>query len=69
MASVLKPEDVVHPVETRGPVEGPERRPHGPAREDRAVLGVMALLLLWRHRENIGRLAQGKESRLGSKKK
>jgi glycerol-3-phosphate acyltransferase PlsY len=33
------------------------------------ALGVMALLLFWRHRENIGRLAQGKESRLGSKKK
>jgi glycerol-3-phosphate acyltransferase PlsY len=33
------------------------------------ALGVMALLLFWRHRENIGRLAQGRESRLGSKKK
>ncbi|WP_436193002.1 glycerol-3-phosphate 1-O-acyltransferase PlsY [Pseudorhodoferax sp. LjRoot39] len=33
------------------------------------ALGVMALLLFWRHRENIGRLAQGKESRLGGKKK
>ena len=33
------------------------------------ALGAMALLLFWRHRENIGRLAQGKESRLGSKKK
>ncbi|WP_082524801.1 glycerol-3-phosphate 1-O-acyltransferase PlsY [Pseudorhodoferax sp. Leaf274] len=32
-------------------------------------LGAMALLLFWRHRENIGRLAQGRESRLGSKKK
>ena len=28
----------------------------------------MALLLAWRHRENIGRLMEGKESRLGSKK-
>ncbi|WP_442968318.1 glycerol-3-phosphate 1-O-acyltransferase PlsY [Pseudorhodoferax sp.] len=33
------------------------------------ALGVMALLLFWRHRENIARLAQGRESRLGSKKK
>lgn len=32
------------------------------------ALGVMALLLFWRHRENIGRLAQGRESRLGRKK-
>ncbi len=30
---------------------------------------VMAILLAWRHRENIGRLIQGKESRLGAKKK
>lgn len=29
---------------------------------------IMALLLAWRHRENIGRLIQGKESRLGAKK-
>ena len=29
---------------------------------------VMAMLLAWRHRENIGRLIQGKESRLGAKK-
>ncbi|MEO7129297.1 MAG: glycerol-3-phosphate 1-O-acyltransferase PlsY [Rhodoferax sp.] len=29
---------------------------------------VMAILLAWRHRENIGRLIQGKESRLGAKK-
>ena len=28
---------------------------------------VMAMLLAWRHRENIGRLIQGKESRLGAK--
>ena len=32
------------------------------------ALFVMALLLAWRHRENIARLAQGKESRLGAKK-
>jgi len=30
---------------------------------------VMALLLLWRHRENIRRLLAGTESKLGSKKK
>jgi glycerol-3-phosphate acyltransferase PlsY len=32
------------------------------------TLFVMALLLAWRHRENINRLLQGKESRLGAKK-
>ena len=32
------------------------------------ALFVMALLLAWRHRENINRLLQGKESRLGAKK-
>ena len=32
------------------------------------ALFVMALLLAWRHRENIGRLLQGRESRLGGKK-
>jgi glycerol-3-phosphate acyltransferase PlsY len=32
------------------------------------ALFVMALLLAWRHRENINRLVQGKESRLGAKK-
>lgn len=31
-------------------------------------LSVMALLLVWRHRENIQRLLAGTESRLGSKK-
>jgi glycerol-3-phosphate acyltransferase PlsY len=31
-------------------------------------LSVMALLLIWRHRENIQRLLAGTESRLGSKK-
>lgn len=33
------------------------------------ALFVMALLLAWRHRENIGRLLQGKESKLGARKK
>jgi glycerol-3-phosphate acyltransferase PlsY len=32
------------------------------------ALAVMALLLAWRHGENIGRLLQGKESKLGAKK-
>ncbi|MGV3495132.1 MAG: glycerol-3-phosphate 1-O-acyltransferase PlsY [Ramlibacter sp.] len=32
------------------------------------ALGVMALLLAWRHRANIQRLVQGTESRLGQKK-
>jgi glycerol-3-phosphate acyltransferase PlsY len=32
------------------------------------AVGVMALLLVWRHRENIQRLAAGTESRLGAKK-
>jgi glycerol-3-phosphate acyltransferase PlsY len=32
------------------------------------ALAVMALLLAWRHSENIGRLLQGKESKLGGKK-
>ncbi len=38
---------------------------------DRAVVGalcVMALLLVWRHRENINRLVAGTESRLGARK-
>jgi glycerol-3-phosphate acyltransferase PlsY len=30
---------------------------------------IMSLLLVWRHRENIRRLAAGTESKLGSKKK
>lgn len=34
-----------------------------------AALFAMALLLAWRHRANIERLVQGKESRLGSRKK
>ena len=32
------------------------------------AIGVMALLLIWRHAQNIGRLAKGTESRLGKKK-
>lgn len=32
------------------------------------ALAVMALLLAWRHRENIRRLLEGKESKLGAKK-
>lgn len=38
---------------------------------DKAVLmsiAVMSLLLIWRHAENISRLVQGKESKLGQKK-
>lgn len=38
---------------------------------DKSVLlsmGVMSLLLIWRHAENISRLVQGKESKLGKKK-
>jgi len=31
------------------------------------AVGAMALMLVWRHRENIGRLARGTESRLGGK--
>lgn len=34
-----------------------------------AALVVMGLLLAWRHRGNIGRLIEGKESRLGSRPK
>ncbi|WP_427913264.1 glycerol-3-phosphate 1-O-acyltransferase PlsY [Ramlibacter sp. MMS24-I3-19] len=33
-----------------------------------AALGAMAVLLAWRHRENIRRLLAGTESRLGAKK-
>ena len=32
------------------------------------VIGVMSLLLIWRHRANIGKLIAGTESRLGGKK-
>jgi glycerol-3-phosphate acyltransferase PlsY len=32
------------------------------------VVGAIALLLVWRHRENIGRLLQGAEPRIGEKK-
>lgn len=45
---------------------------HGVAWQSTAAevvcLGVMALLLLWRHRENINRLLAGTESKLGDKK-
>lgn len=34
-----------------------------------AAIVVMAALLAWRHKENIRRLIEGKESRLGAKKK
>ncbi|MDB5730163.1 MAG: glycerol-3-phosphate 1-O-acyltransferase PlsY [Variovorax sp.] len=33
------------------------------------AIAAMSLLLVWRHRENIRRLAAGSESRLGSRKK
>lgn len=33
------------------------------------VVAAIALLLVWRHRENIGRLLRGEESRLGEKPK
>ena len=39
---------------------------------DRSLLvamALMAMLLVWRHSENIGRLLRGQESKLGSKKK
>ena len=32
------------------------------------AVGAMALLLVWRHRENVGRLLKGAEPRLGAKK-
>ena len=32
------------------------------------IVGAIALLLIWRHRENIGRLMRGAEPRLGEKK-
>ena len=32
------------------------------------ALAAMAALLFWRHRENIGRLMEGKESKLGSRR-
>ena len=34
-----------------------------------AAIAVMAMLLVWRHRENINRLLEGKESKLGKSKK
>lgn len=33
------------------------------------VMALMAMLLVWRHADNIGRLLRGQESKLGSKKK
>ena len=36
--------------------------------ETTVAVAVMAALLIWRHRENIGRLAAGNESKLGAKK-
>jgi glycerol-3-phosphate acyltransferase PlsY len=41
---------------------------HGDARRVAAV-AVMSLLLVWRHRANIGKLLNGTESKLGSKAK
>jgi glycerol-3-phosphate acyltransferase PlsY len=38
------------------------------ARAEVLCLSVMALLLVWRHRENINRLLAGTESKLGAKK-
>ncbi len=38
------------------------------SRPEVLCLSVMAVLLIWRHRENINRLMAGTESRLGSKK-
>jgi glycerol-3-phosphate acyltransferase PlsY len=32
------------------------------------VVGAIALLLIWRHRDNIGRILKGTEARLGEKK-
>ena len=32
------------------------------------VVGAIALLLIWRHRENLGRILKGAEPRLGEKK-
>jgi acyl phosphate:glycerol-3-phosphate acyltransferase len=36
--------------------------------EDVAVVAIIAALLIWRHWENIARLAAGQESRIGEKK-
>lgn len=35
---------------------------------DVAVVAIMGALLIWRHRENIARLAAGQETRIGEKK-
>jgi glycerol-3-phosphate acyltransferase PlsY len=34
-----------------------------------AMLVVMSALLIWRHRQNIGKLIRGEESKIGSKSK
>ena len=34
-----------------------------------ALLVVMSALLIWRHRQNIGKLIRGEESKIGSKSK
>jgi glycerol-3-phosphate acyltransferase PlsY len=34
----------------------------------RVAVSAMALLVIWRHRENIVRLIQGRESRIGASK-
>jgi glycerol-3-phosphate acyltransferase PlsY len=31
------------------------------------MVGVMSAVILWRHRENIGRLLRGEESKIGQK--
>ena len=46
---------------------------HGVAWQAGAVstgcLAVMSLMLIWRHRENLGRIMKGTESKLGQSKK
>jgi glycerol-3-phosphate acyltransferase PlsY len=44
----------------------------GPWYTDRSVmlmLVVMSMLLIWRHRQNIGKLIRGEESKIGGKSK
>jgi len=31
------------------------------------MVGFMSIVILWRHRENIGRLIRGEESKIGQK--
>jgi glycerol-3-phosphate acyltransferase PlsY len=33
------------------------------------TFGLLAVLMYWRHRSNIGRIASGKEPKIGEKKK